>query len=380
MNMKIHRAYKFRLYPTSNQVALIHKTFGCTRFVYNYCLDLKRNNKYLTKFDLIKELPKLKKEYPFLKEVDSMSLQNTITDLMVGFSKQENNQGGYPKFKKKGVKESFRTSFITSSYKGRVYENIKVDLKRRVIELPKLKEVKIRGYRALDELPGRILSATIKEVGTKFYVSVCVEEKIELPERTNNQAVGIDMGVKNLVVTSDNEYYGNPRYLEKYERKIKILQQELTRKIKGSKNYIKNKKKLEEVYRKLKNARKKMVEKIVSNITRNHDIIIAENLQVKKMLEKKSNHKSLRKEITNATFSEIIRILKYKCLWLNKTFIQVNSYYASSQICSRCGNKNEEMKDIRVRELKCSKCGLEIERDYNASINILKEGLKSYNN
>ena len=378
--MKIHKAYKFRLYPTNNQVELIHKTFGCTRFVYNYCLDLKRNNKYLTKFDLMKELPKLKKEYQFLKEVDSCSLRNAITDLMVGFSKQENNQGGYPKFKKKGVKESFRTSFVTSSYKGTVYENIRVDLKRRVIELPKLKEVKIRGYRNLERLPGRILNATIKEIGTRFYVSVCVEEEIELPERTNNQAVGIDIGVKNLVITSDNEYYGNPRYLDKYERKIKRLQQELSRKIKGSKNYIKNKKKLEEVYRKLKNARKKMVEKIVSNITRNHDIIIAENLQVKKMLEKKNNHKHLRKEITNATFSEIIRILKYKCNWLNKKFIQVNPFYPSSQICSRCGNKNEEMKDIGVRELKCSKCGLEIERDYNASINILNEGLRSYNN
>ena len=378
--MKIHRAYKFRMYPTKGQEVLIHKTFGCTRFIYNYCLDLKRNNKYLTKFDLMKELPKLKKEYSFLKEVDSCSLQNAITDLMVSFDKQEKEFGGHPKFKKKGEKESFRTSFVTSSYKGTIYENIKVDLKRRVIELPKLKEVKIRGYRNLNNLPGRILNATIKEVGTRFYVSICVEEEIELPGRKNNQAVGIDIGVKNLVVTSNKEYYGNPRYLEKYERKIKRLQQELSRKIKGSKNYIKCKKKIEEVYRKLKNARKKMVEAIVSNITQNYDIIIAENLQVKKMLEKKNNHKHLRKEITNATFSEIIRILKYKCNWLNKTFIQVNSYYPSSQICSRCGNKNEEMKDIRIREYYCSKCGLEIERDYNASINILNEGLKSYNN
>ena len=284
MIMKIHRAYKFRLYPTKEQIVLIHKTFGCTRFVYNYCLDLKRKNKYLTKFDLMKELPRLKKEHPFLKEVDSSSLQNAVTDLMVGFSKQENNQGGYPKFKKKGEKESFRTNFITSSYKGRVYENIKVDLTRRVIELPKLKEIKIRGYRTLDKLPGRILNATVKEIGTKFYLSLCIEEELELPEKVTNKAVGIDIGVKNLVVTSNKEYYGNPRYLDKYERKIKRLQLELSRKVKGSKNYIKNKKKIEEVYRKLKNARKKTVEKIVSNITRNHDIIIAENLQVKKML------------------------------------------------------------------------------------------------
>ena len=378
--MKIHRAYKFRLYPTKEQIVLIRKTFGCTRFVYNYCLDLKRNNKYLTKFDLMKEMPRLKKEYPFLKEVDSMSLQNTITDLMVGFDKHIKGQGGYPKFKKKGVKESFRTNYITSSYKERVYENIKVDLRRRVIELPKLKEVKIRGYRNLEELTGRILNATVKEVGTRFYVSVCVEKELELPEKNNNQAVGIDIGVKNLVVTSNNEYYDNPKYLDKYEKKIKRLQLELSRKVKRSKNYNKCKKKIEEVYRKLKNARKKTVEEIVKQVTMNHDIIITENLQVKKMLEKKNCHKKLRKEITNATFSEIIRILKYKCTWLNKIFIQVNPYYASSQICSRCGNRNEEMKDIRVRELKCSKCGLEIERDYNASINILNEGLRCYNN
>ena len=380
MIMKIYRAYKFRLYPTKEQVVYIRKTFGCTRFVYNYCLDLKRKNKYLTKFDLMKELPKLKREYSFLKEVDSSSLQNAVTDLMVGFSKQENNQGGYPKFKKKGEKESFRTNFITSSYKGRVYENIKVDLTRRVIELPKLKEIKIRGYRNLEELPGRILNATISEVGTRFYVSVCVEEELEVSEHSNNQAVGIDIGVKNLVVTSNKEYYGNPKYLDKYERKIKRLQQELSRKTKASKNYIKCKKKIEEVYRKLKNARKKTVEKIVSNITRNHDIIIAENLQVKKMLVHNNNHKQLRKEITNATFSEIIRILKYKCLWLNKIFIQISPYYASSQICSRCGNKDTVMKDLRIREYRCSKCGLEIDRDYNASINILNEGLKCYNN
>ena len=244
---------------------------------------------------------------------------------MAGFKKHEKGIGGYPRFKRKGEKEGFRTGFITSSYKGTVYENIKVNLVRRVIELPKLKCVKIRGYRNLDNINGRILNATISEVGTRFYVSVCVEEELEVSEPSNNQAVGIDIGVKNLVVTSNKEYYGNPKYLDKYERKIKRLQLELSRKVKGSKNYIKCKKKLEEVYRKLKNARKKTVEKIVQQVTMYHDIIIAENLQVKKMLVHKNNHKKLRKEITNATFSEIIRILKYKSLWLNKIFIQVLS-------------------------------------------------------
>ena len=195
MIMKIHRAYQFRLYPTKEQEVIIRKTFRCTRFVYNYCLDLKKKNNYLTKFDLMKELPRIK-------------------------------------------------------------------------------EVKIRGYRNLDKISGRILNATIREVGTRFYVSVCVEEEIKLPERKNNQAVGIDIGVKNLVVTSNKEYYGNPRYLEKYEKKIKRFQQELSRKIKGSKNYIKCKKKIEEVYRKLKNARKKTVEEIVAKVTSFHDMML----------------------------------------------------------------------------------------------------------
>ena len=198
--MIIHKAYKFRLYPTKAQETLIHKTFGCTRFVYNYCLDLKRNNKHLTKFDLIKELPNLKKEYPFLREVDSCSLQNAITDLMAGFGLYEKGIGGYPKLKKKGEKESFRTSFVTSSYKGTVYENIKVDLTKRVIELPKLKEIKIRGYRNLDKLSGRILNATIREVESMPTSGYTINEEMSYLDNVNHDNEAI------LYINSDGEH------------------------------------------------------------------------------------------------------------------------------------------------------------------------------
>ncbi len=191
--------------------------------------------------------------------------------------------------------------------------------------------------------------------------------------------MGIDIGVKDLVVTSDNEKYSNPDYASKYERKIKGLQKGLSRKIKGSKNYQKNMNKIQEVYRKLRNARKKYVEEIVSKITKDNDIIVTEKLNIKEMLKKQDKtSKTLRKEITNATFGQILQKLEEKCRLLNKTFIQVDTYYPSSQICSRCGNIDKEMKDISKREYKCKCCGLEIDRDLNASINIGFEGICNY--
>jgi len=170
-----------------------------------------------------------------------MSLRCAVTDLCNGFDKYYKKTGGYPKFKKKGRKDSFRTNLITNTYKGKVYENIKIDLKNRLITLPKLKEVRFRGYRNIEQINGRIINATIEREASKYYVSVCVEENMILPEKKEDYVVGIDIGVTSLVITSDNEYYGNPRYLEKYERKIKGLQKGLSRKVKRSKNNNKNK-------------------------------------------------------------------------------------------------------------------------------------------
>ena len=374
----VTRAYQFRIYPSEEQQILILKTIGCSRFIYNQMLAKKKQNISLSKFDLNKEIPSFCEEYSFLSEVDSMSLRNSVTDLCTSFDRYQKGLGGMPKFKKRGMKDSYRTNLITSTYKGKVYENIKIDFEKRTITLPKLKEVSFRGYRHLKGLNGRIINATIKHIANKYYVFLCVEENIVLPEKRCENIVGIDVGVKNLVVTSDNEFYGNPDYLKKYERKIKGLQKGLSRKQKGSKNYQKMKMKLAEVYRKLKNARKKKVEEIVNKITKTHDVIIAEKLKVKEMLNKKKNTKNLRKEITNATFSLILNHLKVKSLWQNKTFYQIDTYYPSSRICSQCGNIDNSMKDLSKRVYKCSKCGIEIDRDLNASINIKNEGMRKY--
>ena len=375
--MIINKAYKFRMYPNENQKELINKTIGCTRFIYNYMLSKKKENIFLSNFDLIKQIPSLIVTYPFLKEVDSCALRCALFDLDNGFKKYFAKKSGYPKFKAKGTKNGYRTNYIKNKYKEKIYENIKLDLVNKTITLPKLKEVKIKGYRKIKKIAGRILNATISKEAGKYYVSVCIEEQIYIKDIIPSNVVGIDIGIKNLVTTSDGACYGNPNYINKYEKKIKRLQRNLSKKIKGSKNYYKTKIKLEEIYRKLKNARIKTNEEIVSKIVKAYDIIISEDLNIKTMI--KEAKKNLRKSITNSTMGEIIRRLKYKCQWLGKRYYQVNRYYASSQTCSRCNHKEKEMKDINRRKYKCNKCGLEIDRDINASINIMVERLfKSY--
>lgn len=374
--MLINKAYKFRLYPNNLQTTIINKTFGCTRVVYNRMLALKKENNYLSRFDMNKLLPSLKEEYLFLNEVDSCSLRCSIFDLENGWSRYYKGNGGYPKFKKRGVKSSYRTNNISSEYKGKVYNSITIDLKRKTITLPKIKEIKIRGYRKIKEITGRIINATISKEASKYYVSVIVSEEIELPPNKMQSIVGLDLGVKTLVTTSDYEYYGNPKYLNKYENKIKGLQKWMSRQVKGSKNYKKTLNKIEETYRKLKNARKKMSEEIVSKVIKNNDVIVTEDLNIKNMTRKEKGEKNLRKEILNSTFGEIIRKLEYKCKWRNKTLIKVSRYYASSQICNKCGNKDKSMKDISKREYVCKKCGNVVERDINSSLNLIEEGMK----
>ena len=374
--MTVNKAYKFRLYPSEEQKVLIHKTFGCNRLLYNKMLSMKKEDDNLTRFDMNKLIPTLKDEYPFLSEVDSCSLRCSVFDLDNSFNRYHKGISGKPHYKKCKGKNSYRTNYITSEYKGKVYENIKVDLNRKVITLPKLGEVNIRGYRKLKEFNVKIINATVSRIANKYYASVCVEEEIELPSKKQASIIGIDLGVKTLVTTSDFECYGNPKYLTKYEGRIKGLQRKLSRQQRESNNYSKTLTKIEETYRKLKNARKKMSEEIVSKIIKNNDIIVTEILDIKKMTSKDSKKKNLRKEILNATFGEIIRILNYKCKWNNKELISVSPYYASSQICSHCGHKDKSMKDLNKREYHCKECGNKIDRDINASLNLIYEGIK----
>ena len=378
--MRINRAYKFRLYPTDNQKTMINKTIGCARLVYNYYLNKKQElykneQKSMSAYDCIKDLKNLYVEYPFLKEVDSMSLRCSIFDLDNSYKKLFKEHAGYPKYKSKFDKNAYRTNFVTNSYKDKIYENIEVDLINKTITLPKLKDIKIAGYRNLDKIHGRIINATvIKEKNGKYYVSVLYEQELEEKNFTPNNIVGLDVGVKDLVITSDGKKYENDKAIQKYEKRIKRKQKELSRRQKGSNNYNKTKKQLAVLYSKLANARKYAMHEITKEITDNNDIIVTETLKVSNMLK---NHK-LAKSIQDASFGELIRQLTYKAKWKFKKLYQVDTFYPSSQICSKCDYKNEITKNLGIREYVCPNCHSMLDRDFNAAENIMFEGLKLY--
>ena len=377
--MKIYKAYKYRLYPTEEQKILIHKTFGCSRFVYNHYLDYEKKNGVKKAYDLIKDLKELEKEYEYLKEVDSCALRCAIFDLEDAFNNFFAKRSNYPNFKSKFARQSYRTNCIRSTYKGKEYSNIELDLLTRNIKLPKLGKVKIRGYRNKKYIDGRIINATVsKETTNKYYVSVLVEEELLVEKVIPASIVGIDLGIKDLVITSDGIKYENDKILMKYEKRLKRLQRKLSRQVKGSKNYLKTKEKIARVHTKIKNYRKHYLNKIANEIVDEHDIIVTEDLKVKDMF--KGKVKAFNKTLSDASFSKLCSLIEWKSKLKGKFYYKINTYYPSSQICSCCGYRNRSLKDLSIREYDCSCCGSHNDRDINASLNILFEGLKIHYN
>ena len=372
-------AYKFRIYPTDDQKIIINKNFGCSRFVYNYYLTYIKEHKYLNATACINHYVKhLKQEYPFLTEADSIIIRKTLFNLENAFKRFFNKQGGYPSYKNKFSKNSYNTSAIYRTYKDKQYCNIELDLNSRQIKLPKLKWINIRGYRKLKGINGRIINATIsREANGKYYVSVLYE----IPSLNKNYVVpkiivGLDLGIKKLITLSDGVTIDNNKYILKYEKRIKRLQRSLARKVKKSKNYYKCKHKLAILYNKLKNARNYYLHKITKEITDNNDVIVTEKLRTKNMLQ----NKKLSKSIQDASFNEIIRQLQYKSKNKGKYFYQIDTFYPSTQMCSVCGNIDNKYKDLKEREYHCCNCDNILDRDLNASINIMFEGLKLHMN
>ena len=370
----MYKAYRFRLYPNATQRLLINKTFGCARFIYNYFLDKCKSNKYIKAFDMCNEIKTLSTDYPFLKEVDSCALRCAVFNLEDGFKNFFAKRSDYPKFKSKFNKQTYRTTCMKSSYKGKEYSSIELDLVNKKIKLPKLGLVDIRGYRNLEVINGRIINATIeKDTTNKYYVSILVDEIEVIKKQVKpTSIVGIDLGIKDLVVTSDGEKYSNPKELQKREKQLKRLQRKLSRQVKGSNNYQKTRVKIARVHSKIKNSRKHNMISIVNNLVREHDIIVSEKLKVKDM---SSNH-NLAKNILDASFNKICEMLKWKCKLHGKYYYQVNTYFPSSKKCSHCENKTELTSDLSIRNWICDVCGNENDRDINASINIMFEGLK----
>ena len=374
--MNTYKAYKLRIYPTDSQRELIEKTFGCTRYIYNNFL-VERKNKYeesKTKvhvYEQLHELTDLKREKEWLREIDSCALQACVYNLDDAFQKFFRGNG-YPKFRAKGVHDSFRTNNTLSTYKNKKYETIRVDFNKRIITLPKLKEVKFRGYRTTKEIVGKIKSATISKDGNKYFVSILVEVPFTKYSINPTSIVGLDLGIKNFIVTSNGEKLKNEVKIN--EKRLKGLQKWLSRCKPGSKNRYKVKLKIQRLYLKIRNARKHMIYKLANNILKENDIVAVETLDIKSMYQV---HK-IAKHLKNIPISEFIRVLKYKSNWLGKKIIEINKYYPSSQCCNRCDYKNEEVKDLSVRKWTCPKCGMIHDRDINASINIMFEGLKIY--
>lgn len=370
----MYKAYKFRMYPTKEQEILINKTIGCTRFIYNHFLSECKKNGYKKAYDMCNEIKELVKEYPWLSEVDSTSLRCSVFNLEDAYKNYFEKRSKMPRYKSKYHTGSYRTSCIRSSHKGREYSNIKINLKEKKIKLPKLGKVKIKGYRNKEEIEGRIINTTIiKETTGKYYISVIIEEEERIKEKVSpTSIVGIDLGVKDLVITSNGERYSNPKEIKKSEKRIKRLQRKLVRQIKGSNNYHKTRRKLASIYSKITNSRKHNLITIVNKLVKENDIIVSENLSVKTM----HNTHTLTKYILDASFNKIINLLKWKSKEKGKYYYQIDRYYPSSRICSHCGEKTEETKDLGVRKWECEKCRNENDRDINASINILFEGLK----
>jgi putative transposase len=357
------KSYKYKIKPNEDQIVLLNKHFGSIRFAYNYFLNERRveyetNKQILNYNDNSATLTKLKKmeEFKWLREINSQSLQHSLKGLDDAYNSFFKKRTGFPNFKSKHTKNSFK-----------VPQYVKVINEKLII--PKFKDpIKIIQDR---KFRGEIRQCALSKTPTgEFFVSILVEGDHRKFEKTG-KSIGIDLGIKDFVITSDGFKYKNNRWTKTHDNRLKDNQKKLSRKVKGSNNYKEQKLKVATVHKKITNSRIDNLHKVSTELVKKYDTIFLEDLNIKGMIK---NHK-LSKHISDASWSKFITMLEYKAEWNDKKIIKIGRFFPSSKQCSCCGYLNQNL-DLSMREWTCPNCKTKLDRDLNASKNILKEGIK----
>ena len=363
----MNRAYVFRIYPNRAQKEMLEKTFGCVRLVYNHYLDRKKQlwlerRQSMSYKDCAKDLTGLKKEKTFLREVDSIALQQSLRHLDDAFRNFfRNGKTGYPKFKSK---RSSRRSYSTVCVNG----NIRLSDKK--IRLPKLGEVKIRQHRSIPE-GWTLRSVTVKQsAGGKYFVSILFEYENQVIRKEPEKTAGLDFSMPGLFVSSDGYSAGYPQFYRKSEKRLALQQRRLSKMEKGSSNYRKQKRIVAREHEKTANRRRDFLHKESHRLAQMYDVICIEDLDMREM----SGEQRFGKSVHDAGWGEFCRMLDYKLRDRGGQLIRIDKWYPSSQICSCCGSIHPEVKDLSIREWFCDHCLEHHDRDINAAINIEREG------
>lgn len=364
----MYKSFKVRICPNEEQKILLEKTFGANRFIYNYFLNLKSKLYEFYKINLSynnssKVLTELKKQKIWLKQIDSISLVQTLRDLDKAYQNFFTGKNKYPNFKKKQDKNSYRTN-----------SNIKIN--NRYITIPKIGMLRYRDKYKLEECNiSKIYNVTISKTPSgNYFASISAEVDIAAFEKTN-QSCGIDLGLKDFLIFDTGEKIHNPRILKHLEKRYRRLAKAVSRKQLKSNNRNKARIKLAKFHEHIANIRKDFLHKLSTQLIKNYDIICVEDLCFKAFM--KTNKAKSYQDISQ---SEFVKQLEYKAEWYGKTISKINKFYPSTQLCSECGYKNPALKDTSIREYDCPECGTHHDRDINAAINILNEGLRILEN